>query len=44
MCECPFWSCPVKKYDVKVYVVVKGRKFALCEKCWEKLAESDIQW
>jgi len=44
MCENPFWKCKKKYYDVEVYILYKGRQLAVCEKCWNKIAESDIQW
>jgi len=30
--------------DIAVYIVYGGAKLPVCGRCWEKIAESDMEW
>jgi len=29
---------------IKLYIMWKGRRLPICESCWRKIAESDLEW
>jgi len=30
--------------DIAVYIMCGGVKFPVCSRCWEQIAESDMEW
>lgn len=30
--------------DIQVYILFGGRKLPVCGKCWEQIADSDLEW
>jgi hypothetical protein len=40
----PFFKCEGKSNKIAVIIRLKGRDHQICEDCWNKLAESEIEW
>jgi len=38
------WKNDCKNENIAVYIEWKGRRVPLCQSCWEKIAESDLEW
>ena len=30
--------------DIALYIVYGGRKLPICRRCWEQIAETDMEW
>ncbi len=43
-CNNPFFSCEGKSNRIAVVIRIKGIDYEICEECWNKIADSDIQW
>jgi hypothetical protein len=33
-----------KNTDIALYIVVGGKRLPICAKCWEEIADSDLEW
>jgi hypothetical protein len=44
MCQNPFFPCQGKTNRTAVIIRLKDQDHEICEDCWNKLAESDIEW
>jgi hypothetical protein len=44
MCQNPFFPCQGKTNRTTVIIRLKNQDHEICEDCWNKLAESDIEW
>ena len=42
-CENP-WNGVCESRDVILYIYHKGRRHAICRKCWMDIASSSIEW
>jgi hypothetical protein len=43
-CENPFFKCEGKSNKIAVMIRLKGKEYEVCDSCWEKIADSDIEW
>ena len=43
-CENPFFPCEGKSNRTALDIIFKGERLTICEDCWSKIADSDIQW
>jgi len=30
--------------DIAVYIVFDGKRLPICQRCWEQIAETDLEW
>lgn len=44
VCQNPWLKHPCKNTDIVVYIVYENQRLPICRKCWEKIAESDLEW
>jgi hypothetical protein len=44
MCENPFFPCEGKSNRIAVIIRLNGQDHEVCEDCWQRIAESDIEW
>jgi hypothetical protein len=47
ICNNPFFNClsNIKEPSaIKVDIVVKGKTYHICEKCWVIIADSNYEW
>lgn len=35
-------SC--KSSDIILYIIYDGRRLPICRRCWEQIAETDLEW
>jgi len=42
MCDNPFFKCNNK--SVFILILYKGELHEICEECWIKINEEDIEW
>ena len=42
-CQNP-WNPSCVSLDIKLYIVYEGRTVPLCKSCWQKIAETDLEW
>lgn len=43
VCRNP-WDRECKESDIEVYIELKGEKLPICRKCWDRLANEDMEW
>jgi len=43
-CENPFFSCEGKGNRIVLDIIFNGKRLSICEDCWEKIANSKIEW
>jgi hypothetical protein len=44
-CSNPFFRCESQNpTDIALDIIYKGEQLPICEDCWTKLAETDIEW
>lgn len=37
-------KCSTPEDPITVYIMWKGEKLGLCQKCWYKVSDSDLEW
>ena len=42
-CKNP-WNKECKNNDIEVYILVKGAKRPVCKRCWNKIADGNVEW
>jgi hypothetical protein len=43
-CQNPFFKCEGKGKRITVIIRLKGQDYEVCEDCFAKIAESQIEW
>jgi hypothetical protein len=43
-CQNPFFECDSKGSHIAVIIRLNNKNYEVCDSCWEKIAESDIEW
>jgi len=43
-CENPFFPCGGKSDRIVLDIIFNGKRLSICEDCWEKIADSKIEW
>jgi hypothetical protein len=44
MCQNPFFKCEGKSSHIAVIIRLNGVDHEVCDSCWQKIADSDIEW
>jgi len=42
-CKNP-WNGKCKNTDIEVLILYKGDRLPICRRCWNKIANSNIEW
>lgn len=42
-CKNP-WNKECKNDNIQVYIIVKGERVPICRRCWDRLADQDVEW
>jgi len=42
-CKNP-WKNDCKNGNIKLYIQFKGEKLPICKRCWNHLADSELNW
>jgi hypothetical protein len=43
ICQNP-WKGKCKNSDIEVYIYYHDKRLPLCRKCWNKIADKDLDW
>jgi hypothetical protein len=43
-CCCNPWNRECENQNIEVYILVEGKKRAICRHCWGKIAKEDLEW
>ena len=42
-CQNP-WNPRCESPDIELYIVYEGKTIPICKSCWQKIAETDLEW
>ncbi|MEM2118206.1 MAG: hypothetical protein QW386_04225 [Candidatus Bathyarchaeia archaeon] len=42
-CKNP-WNKECKNPNIEVYILFKGEKTPICKRCWNRLADKELEW
>jgi len=43
-CQNPFFKCTSKNNKTAIIIKLNGQDREICDTCWQKIADSDIEW